>query len=79
MSSQEAATEDAERKNQEMEDSIKQGVANEVLRVHGILDNLLVQPHLGDAQILELVRRLMLPVRARNLDWEAYMMRMQAK
>ena len=75
MSSQEAAPTQQEL-DQEMENAIKQGVAKEVLRVHGILDNLLVQPLLEDGQILELVRRVMLPVRARNLDWEDYMKRM---
>ena len=79
VSSQEAATEEAERLNQEREDNSKQWVSNEVLRVHGILDNLLIQPHLQNEHILELARRVMLPVRAKHLDLEGYMKRMQAK
>ena len=57
----------------------KRVVEDEVMRVHGILDRLLVQVHLEDSQVLELMRRVMLPVRARGLDWEAYMQRMDQR
>ena len=57
----------------------KRVVEDEVMRVHGILDRLLVQVHLEDSQVLELMRRAMLPVRARGLDWEAYMQRMDQR
>ena len=45
-----------------------QAIASEVLRLHAVLDKLLVQKHFQDVHALELARRMMLPVRARDLD-----------
>ena len=56
-----------------MEENAKQDVAKDVVRVHGILDNLLVQPHLTDVQLLELVGRVMLAAQARKFEWNAHM------
>ena len=77
MEAEEAAAAAAQKeKDKEAEDKLKEATANEVLRLHAILDRLLVQKHLQDVHVLELARRMMLPVRARGLDLEGYMQRL---
>ena len=42
------------------EETLKEATANEVLRIHAILDRLLGQKHLQDQHVLELARRTIL-------------------
>ena len=56
-------------------DRARRETTAQVQRIHSLMDNVLVQPThiLSDVQVLELLRRTMLAVQARQLQWQGYM------
>ena len=71
--SQDALDREARRQEEET-DRVRREVALQVQRIHSLMDNVLVHPvHiLTDVQVLEMLRRTMLTVQARQLQWQGY-------
>ena len=69
------ALEREQRRQEEETDRVRRDVALQVQRIHALMDNVLVHPvHiLSDVQVLEMLRRTMLTVRARQLHWQGWM------